>query len=77
MVDKDMFNNRHLSEDEAAIKSAIVYLEFHDPENANRNYAIGLLKYMERVAFHIEKQQDLNFDDFLREFKKSEKNSEN
>lgn len=77
MPNSDIFKDRHLSEDENTIEKTINYLKLNDPENANRDYAIGFLKFMERVAFQIEKKQDLNFDDFLREFKKSEKSGEN
>ena len=71
----DIFKDRHLSEDEETIEKTINYLKLNDPENANRDYAIGFLRFMESVAFLIEKKQDLNYDDFLREFKKSEQNN--
>jgi len=67
----DIFNDRHLSENEDTIASTINYLKLNDPENANRDYAIGFFKYMERVAFQVEKKQDLNYDDFLKEYQKS------
>ena len=74
-MNDDIFKDRHLSDDEETIEKTINYLKLNDPENANRDYAIGFLRFMERVAFQIEKKQDLNYDDFLREFKKSEQNN--
>jgi hypothetical protein len=68
----DIFNDRHLSENEDTIASTINYLKLNDPDNANRDYAVGFLKYMERVAFQVEKKQDLNYDDFLKEYKESD-----
>lgn len=70
-----VFKNRHLFDDEETIEKTINYLKYHDPENANRNYAIGFLKFIQRMMFEVEKTQDLNYDDFLREFKKSEQNN--
>ena len=58
-MNDDIFKDRHLSEDEETIEKTINYLKLNDPENANRNYAIGFLRVMERVAFQIEKKQDL------------------
>lgn len=72
MSDSDTFPNRHLYEDEDAITSAINYLKINDPENANRDYAIGFLKFMHRFAFHAEKVKDFNYDEIFEEFKKSE-----
>lgn len=72
MSNSDVFPNRHLYEDEDAIASAINYLKINDPENANRDYAIGFLKFMQRFAFHAEKVKDFNYDEIFEEFKKSE-----
>lgn len=68
----DQFTNRHLSQDDDVIAKTINHLRLSDPENANREYAIGFLKFMERAAFQIEKQRDLNWEDFLLEYKKSQ-----
>lgn len=75
MPDPSVFKDRHLSEDEETIAKAINYLELHDPSNANRDFAVGFLKFMERVAFKIEQKSDLNYDDFLDQFKKSREQS--
>lgn len=72
MSDTDVFKDRHLYEDEDTIEKTINYLRLNDPENANREYAIGFLKFMQRFAFHAEKVKDFSYDDFLREYKKSE-----
>ena len=44
------FEDRNLATSEEAIEKALNYLRLHDPENANRNYAIGLLKRMQSAA---------------------------
>lgn len=74
-MNDDIFKDRHLSEDEITIEKTIDYLKLNNPENANRDYAVGFLKFMERVAFQIEEKQDLNYDDFLREFEKSKQDN--
>lgn len=68
----DQFTNRNLSEDEDVIAKTINHLRLSDPENAIREYAIGFLKFMERAVYQIEKQHDLNYDDFLLQYKKSQ-----
>jgi len=40
------FEDRKLAISEEAIEKAINYLRYHDPANANRDYAIGLLQRM-------------------------------
>ncbi len=75
MSDADVFKDRNLHEDEEVIEKTINYLKYHDSNNANRNYAVGFLKFMERFAFHAEKVGDLNYDDFLEKYKASLKNS--
>lgn len=74
MNDSDVYTDRHLDEDEETIQKTIHYLELHDPANANREYAIGFLKFMERVAFQVEKKQDLSFDDLLVRYRESDVN---
>lgn len=72
MTNPDPFHDRHLYEDEDAITSAINYLKLNDPENANRDYAISFLKFMQRFAFHTEKTEGFDYDKLLEQFKKSE-----
>lgn len=72
MSDTDIFKDRHLYEDEETIEKTLNYLRLNDPENANRDYAIGFLKFMQRFAFHAEKVNDFNYDDFLQKYKESE-----
>lgn len=74
-MDSDLFKNRNLADDEETIAKTINYLKLNDPENATRDYAVGFLGYMQRVAYGVEKRQDLNMDDFLAEFKKSHTDS--
>lgn len=71
MSDTDIFKDRHLYEDEETIEKTLNYLRLNDPENANREYAVGLLKFMERFAFHAEKENDFNYDEFLDKYKAS------
>lgn len=54
MLDANIdFNDRNLANSEEAIEKAINYLKYHDPANANREYAIGLLKRMQSTARNI------------------------
>ena len=48
-MDSDLFKNRNLADDEETIAKTINYLKLNDPENANRDYAIGFLGYMQRL----------------------------
>ncbi len=75
MSDSATFQDRHLYEDEKTIEKTLNYLKLNDPENANREYAIGFLKFMQRFAFQAEKVKDFKYDDFLKEYKKLEKNN--
>jgi ribosomal protein L22 len=72
MTNPDPFHDRHLYEDEDAIASTIKHLSFSDPENANRDYAVAFLKFMQRVAFSAEKTEGLDYEKLFELFKKSE-----
>ena len=50
MNNEDTIKDLHLHEDEETIQKTIHYLELHDPDNANREYAVGFLKFMQRFA---------------------------
>lgn len=50
---------------EEAIEKALEYLRYHDPANANREYAIGLLKRMQAAADNIAGKVTLDFDQFV------------
>lgn len=65
MNDGDTIKNFHLYEDEETIH----YLELHDPENANREYAVGFLKFMQRFAHVASKDEGSDFEKFLKEYK--------
>jgi hypothetical protein len=71
MTNPDPFHDRHLYEDEEAIASAINHLRYSDPENANRDYAVAFLKFMQRFAFHAEKTEGIDYDKLFEQFKKS------
>ena len=73
MNDGDTIKNLHLYEDEETIQKMIHYLELHDPENANREYAVGFLKFMQRFAHVASKDEGFDMDDFLDRYKKSSK----
>ena len=55
MDDTDIFKDKHLYQDEETIVKTVNYLKLNDPENANREYAIGFLKFMQRFAKKKEK----------------------
>lgn len=71
MTNPDPFHDRHMYEDEQAIASAINYFKYKEPENANRDYAIAFLKFMQRFAFQAEKTKGLDYDKLYEVFKKS------
>lgn len=58
-------DDRNLANSEEAIEKALNYLRHHDPANANREYAIGLLKRMQATAKNIAASRDLDFDQFV------------
>lgn len=58
------FDDRNLANSEEAIEKALEYLRYHDPVNANREYAIGLLKRMQAAADNIAGKVTLDFEDF-------------
>ncbi len=68
------FEDLNLSESEDAIKAALKYLHHKDPANANREYAIGLLKRMQRVAKNIADKSELSFEEFLEKYNKPKDN---
>jgi hypothetical protein len=59
------FDDRDLANSEEAIEKALEYLRYHDPANANREYAIGLLKRMQAAADNIASKVDLDFEQFV------------
>ena len=59
------FDDRNLANSEEAIEKALEYLRYHDPANANREYAIGLLKRMQAAADTIAGKVTLDFDQFV------------
>ena len=73
MNDAETIKNLHLYEDEETIQKMIHYLELHDPENVNREYAVGFLKFMQRFAHVASKDEGFDMDDFLDRYKKSSK----
>lgn len=73
MNEPDIFSDRNLSEDENTIEKTLNYLRLNDRANANREYAVGFLKFMQRFAFHAEKVKDFKYDDFFKEYKKLDK----
>ncbi|QJU08273.1 hypothetical protein FBF28_01665 [Candidatus Saccharibacteria bacterium oral taxon 488] len=69
MNDEETIKNLHLYEDEETIQKTIYYLELHDPENANREYAVGFLKFMQRFAHVASRSEGFDFEKFLKEYK--------
>ena len=71
------FEDRKLAISEEAIDKAINYLKFHDPLNAKRDYAIGLLMSMQVAAGTIADASTLNFEDFVDRYNQSLKSKDN
>jgi hypothetical protein len=72
MLDADTdFDDRNLSENEEVIAKAINYLKYHDPANANRDYAIGLLRYMQRASRAVADKSELSFEEFVERYNQS------
>lgn len=72
MNDEDTIKNLHLYEDEETIQKTIHYLELHDPGNANREYAVGFLKFMQRFAHVASRSEGFDFEGFLKKYKKQD-----
>jgi hypothetical protein len=74
MLDENTdFNDRNLAENEEVIEKTINYLKYKDPNNANREYAIGLLKRMRSVAKTMADSSKLNFEEFVDQYNQSPK----
>ena len=73
MTDEDTIKNLHLYEDEETIQKTIRYLELHDPDNANREYAVGFLKFMQRFAHVASKSEGFDFEGSLEKHKTKRK----
>ena len=71
MNNEETIKNLHLYEDEETIQKTIYYLELHDPENANREYAVGFLKFMQRFAHIASRSEGFDFERFLERYKES------
>jgi len=67
------FNDRNLAENEEVIEKTINSLKNKDPANANREYAIGLLKRMQAVAKTIANGSKLDFEEFIDQYDQSQK----
>lgn len=70
------FEDRKLAVSEETIDKAINYLKFHDTLNANRDYAVGLLKSMQNAANTMADASKLNFEDFVDRYNQSLKNKD-
>lgn len=68
------FDDRNLAENEEVIEKTITYLQYHDPTNANREYAIGLLKYMQSFAKPAADATNLSLEDFVDKYNELQKN---
>lgn len=73
MDDEDTIKDLHLYEDEEAIQKTIHYLELHDPDNANREYAVGFLKFMQRFVHVASKVEGFDLEKFLKEYETKRK----
>jgi hypothetical protein len=71
MLDANDFNDRNLADNEEVIAKTINHLKYNDPANANREYAIGLLKRMQRVAKDMADKSPLSFEEFIDRYNQS------
>lgn len=67
---KTDFNDRNLDENEEVITKTLNYLKYHDPKNANREYAIGLLKFAKRAGQAMA-DKGVDFEEFVKQYNKS------
>ncbi len=67
---KTDFNDRNLEENEEVIAKTLNYLKYHDPKNANREYAIGLLKFAKRTGQAMA-DKGVDFEEFVDLYNKS------
>jgi anti-sigma-K factor RskA len=65
------FDDLNLAESDEALEAALNYLKYHDPANANREYALGLLAFMNRVAKEVADKSDLDFEAFVARYNES------
>lgn len=70
------FNDLNLAESEEALEAALQYLKYHDPANANHEYALGLLAFMNRVAKEVADTSAINFEDFVDRYNESLKKTD-
>jgi hypothetical protein len=71
MSEANDFDERNLADNEEVIAKAINYLKYKDPANANREYAIGLLKRMQHVAQGMGDKSPLSFEQFIDQYNQS------
>ena len=71
MNDEETVKDIHLYEDEETIQKTIHYLELHDPDNTNRKYAVGFLKFLQQFAHVASKSDEFDFEEFLEKCKES------
>lgn len=72
MNDGDTIKDLHLCEDEETIQKTIHHLELHDPENADREYAVGFLKFMQRFAHVASRSKGFDLEGLLKKCKKQD-----
>ena len=64
-ADED-FKDLDLAESEEAIQAALKFLRYNDPAKANRDYAIYMLKHMDKISISISNKTKLDFEEFLK-----------
>ena len=72
MNNEDTIKNLHLYEDEETIQKTIHYLELHDPDNANREYAVVFLHFMQRFAHVASRSEGFDLEGLLKKYKKQD-----
>lgn len=62
------FDDRNLADNEEVIAKAITYLKYKDPKNANREYAVRLVKRMQSVAKTAADGSKMTFEEFVDQY---------
>jgi hypothetical protein len=68
MQENNIFDDRHLADNEEVIAKTINYLKYKDPTKANREYAIKLLTRMQEVALRVGNKSALSIEKFIDQY---------
>lgn len=65
------FRDRDLAGNEEAIEKTLNYLRHTDPANANREYAMGFLRFMQSAAKKAASASPLSFEEYVARYNAS------